>query len=502
MDFHSYRAAATCPSQTLFKVLEARQITDCLSEPPALNYLRHAFPFKEWQGLIVRTTLRCQASSRKRRRDNPAATTSNLASRSGNPELPFAPTVLSYHKLAGTNGPASADRAASPETSAPQATLNQPAIHLAQPPLRDYVGPESYSSMILGIDKIDQLKTEPALPLDQGIAPSKIFSQVTSTALASNRSTPVPQPVDRQQLVISRRKAPPHLMAGSMTPTPTHPLAPMNEHLRCRGVLLALTPYNQLALCGRETSVDTKMPAQDKLTTMSNIFQGQWLLFVNAKEASNFWLMRIALNQAISTPRHHHQPLRYAEDDGDIQWLVGQRQAGEDGTIIPNSPPPTATQASYHTVSHRSHSCGETASCFPGLYATSRPSSVSANSAATVTSLHAAAASSQRAQSPPPWQETDGSASSTRADDTRYWTPARHLPTRPEGLPAPSLPRAGGVLRTGTLKPAAATSTPKLTPRCNAAEREVAKTTEWLHKPSFHQTTLSEIWKPLFNQSL
>jgi hypothetical protein len=90
-------------------------------------------------------------------------------------------------------------------------------------------------------------------------------------------------------------------MAGSMKPTPTHPLAPTNEHLRGRGVSVAPTPYNQLALRGRETSVDTEIPAQDKLTTMSNIFQGQWLLFVNAKEANNFWLMRIALNQAIST---------------------------------------------------------------------------------------------------------------------------------------------------------------------------------------------------------
>ncbi|PLW19850.1 hypothetical protein PCASD_17228 [Puccinia coronata f. sp. avenae] len=48
-------------------------------------------------------------------------------------------------------------------------------------------------------------------------------------------------------------------------------------------------------------SVDTEMPAQDELTTISNIFQGQWLLFVNAKEANNYWLMRITLNQVIST---------------------------------------------------------------------------------------------------------------------------------------------------------------------------------------------------------
>ncbi|PLW49327.1 hypothetical protein PCASD_02683 [Puccinia coronata f. sp. avenae] len=48
-------------------------------------------------------------------------------------------------------------------------------------------------------------------------------------------------------------------------------------------------------------SVDTVMTTQDELTTMSNIFQGQWLLFVNAKETNNYRLMRIALNQAMST---------------------------------------------------------------------------------------------------------------------------------------------------------------------------------------------------------
>ncbi|PLW32459.1 hypothetical protein PCASD_17943 [Puccinia coronata f. sp. avenae] len=138
-------------------------------------------------------------------------------------------------------------------------------------------------------------------------------------------------------------------------------------------------------------------------------------------------------------PRYHHQPLWYAKDDGDIQRLVSQRQAGKDGTIVPN-PSPTATRASYQkeAPSHGGHNCGETAFCFPGLYATGRPSSASANSTATVTPLRAAAAaSSQRAQSPAPWQGNDGSASSTRADDTRYLTPARHLPTRPESLPYP-----------------------------------------------------------------
>jgi hypothetical protein len=52
--------------------------------------------------------------------------------------------------------------------------------------------------MLMGLDEINRLKMEPAYPLDQGIAPSKIFSRAKSTALASNRSTPVPQLVERQ----------------------------------------------------------------------------------------------------------------------------------------------------------------------------------------------------------------------------------------------------------------------------------------------------------------
>ncbi|PLW35587.1 hypothetical protein PCASD_18864 [Puccinia coronata f. sp. avenae] len=115
---------------------------------------------------------------------------------------------------------------------------------------------------------------EPAYQPDQGIAPSEVFSQAPSTALASAWLTPVPRPVERLQFAVSHREVPPPSMAGSMTPTGIHPSAPMN---------------------------DTKIPAQDELTTISNIFQGQWLLFVNAKESGNYRLMRIALNQAIST---------------------------------------------------------------------------------------------------------------------------------------------------------------------------------------------------------
>ena len=40
---------------------------------------------------------------------------------------------------------------------------------------------------------------------------------------------------------------------------------------------------------------------QDQVTTMLNILQGQWLLYVNAHKRNNVHMMRIALDQAIIT---------------------------------------------------------------------------------------------------------------------------------------------------------------------------------------------------------
>ncbi|PLW29894.1 hypothetical protein PCASD_16584 [Puccinia coronata f. sp. avenae] len=191
-------------------------------------------------------------------------------------------------------------KTASSTQTLPPATHLQAATPSAQPLSNDYAAQESNSLMLMGLDEIDQLEMEPAYPPDQGIAPSEVFSRAPSTAIESNHSTPVPHPVERQHFAVLRREVPPLSMAGSTTPTPTHRLAPTNESQR-REMSIDPSPYNQVALRGREMSVDTVMTTQDELTTMSNIFQGQWLLFVNAKETNNYRLMRIALNQAMST---------------------------------------------------------------------------------------------------------------------------------------------------------------------------------------------------------
>ncbi|PLW34141.1 hypothetical protein PCASD_11621 [Puccinia coronata f. sp. avenae] len=194
---------------------------------------------------------------------------------------------------------APSDRAAKSTTSAPQVTNDPLATPLAPQPLRGYE--DLGSNMLMGLEEIDQLELEPVYLPNQGIAPSEIFSRATSTALESSRSTPVPHPVERQTFSVSNREAPPPLTAGSTTPTATRLSAPTNVQPRGREMSIDPSPLNQIALRGREMSVDTNIPAQDELTTISNIFQGQWLLFVNAKESNNYRLMRIALNQAIST---------------------------------------------------------------------------------------------------------------------------------------------------------------------------------------------------------
>jgi hypothetical protein len=102
----------------------------------------------------------------------------------------------------------------------------------------------------------------------------------------------------------------------------------MNAPPRSREMSINPLPQNKVALRGQEMLIDTKILAQDKLMTISNIFQGQWLLFINTKESNNYWLMRIALNQAISTQDtltnlFGTQSMLKVSDD----WLARNKQA-------------------------------------------------------------------------------------------------------------------------------------------------------------------------------
>ncbi|PLW31650.1 hypothetical protein PCANC_20361 [Puccinia coronata f. sp. avenae] len=116
------------------------------------------------------------------------------------PALQSYPSQLAF--VATTNyqvpmaPPAPLDRAAPPAVSAPQATPSQPVIHLALPPLLDYAESGSNSLLLMGLEEVNQLKTDLDYPQDHRISPSESQSRAMLVALESNRSTPVPRPVE------------------------------------------------------------------------------------------------------------------------------------------------------------------------------------------------------------------------------------------------------------------------------------------------------------------
>ncbi|PLW27910.1 hypothetical protein PCASD_25931 [Puccinia coronata f. sp. avenae] len=136
---------------------------------------------------------------------------------------------------------------------------------------------ESSLPPLMGFEELDQLTGEhPPYDPHRGVTPSEVNSRAASIALALTRSTPVPQPVERQDFLVTRRELqpPPPRETASTTPV-----------------------QNQLVL--REMT--EAPPPPDPAETILDVFHGQWLLFVNAKEQDNQPMMRLALTQAISS---------------------------------------------------------------------------------------------------------------------------------------------------------------------------------------------------------
>ncbi|PLW45876.1 hypothetical protein PCASD_08620 [Puccinia coronata f. sp. avenae] len=128
----------------------------------------------------------------------------------------------------------------------------------------------------MGFEELDQItETNPAYDPHRGVTPLAVNSQAASIALALTQSTPVSRPVERQEFLVTRREIPP-----PPPPRDTESTTPVQ---------------NQLVL--REM---TEVPQQpDHAATISDVFHGQWLLYMNAKEQNNYSLMRLALNKAI-----------------------------------------------------------------------------------------------------------------------------------------------------------------------------------------------------------
>ncbi|KAA1063727.1 hypothetical protein PGTUg99_000736 [Puccinia graminis f. sp. tritici] len=118
-----------------------------------------------------------------------------------------------------------------------------------------------------------------------GISPALINSRATSLALetASNRSTPVHRPVDRQVFPVNSTTA-----TGWQILSPT-PLLPN------RNQFAALSPSPA------PLGLDDIIVDNQELETVIHLFNKQWNTFVQARENQNLRLMRMALVQAISS---------------------------------------------------------------------------------------------------------------------------------------------------------------------------------------------------------
>ncbi|PLW34460.1 hypothetical protein PCASD_15181 [Puccinia coronata f. sp. avenae] len=319
-------------------------------------------------------------------------------------------------------------------------------------PTGDPAALESYedlgSNMLMGLEEIDQLELEPVYLPNQGIAPSEFLpSDLHGPRIQQVDACPPPS--GETDVSVSNREAPPPLTAGSTTPTrlASQPLQTFSPGQR--NVHRSLAPQSDRSQ-GTRMSVDTNIPAQDELTTILEHLQGQWLLFVNAKESNNYRLMRIALNQAISTQdtlTTLFGTQRMLEvSDG---WLARDELARMERMYhIPPQPLPQtimeqpATRAPPQQVAdvmEQTHSAP--------LPRPSHPDYLAPQTSARQP-LH------QRPPPPPPpppaphtqspgsgGQPVDGATASPRADASHYWTPARYPPTGgAASLPPSSVP--------------------------------------------------------------
>ncbi|KAA1105395.1 hypothetical protein PGT21_005794 [Puccinia graminis f. sp. tritici] len=149
--------------------------------------------------------------------------------------------------------------------------------------------PSGFEDLGSSLPSITGTATRPqaaeTLMSDQGISPALINSRATSLALdtMSNRSTPVPHPIDRQVFPVNSTTATGRQI---LSPTPHQPNP---------SPFLATSP-SPVPLGPEDIIVDN----QD-LETVINLFNEQWNTFVQARENQNPRLMRMALVQAASS---------------------------------------------------------------------------------------------------------------------------------------------------------------------------------------------------------
>ncbi|KAA1101925.1 hypothetical protein PGT21_033490 [Puccinia graminis f. sp. tritici] len=175
---------------------------------------------------------------------------------------------------------------------------------------------------------------------ERGISPALINSRATSLALEtmSNRSTPVPRPIDRLTFPVNMNTE-----TGRQVLTPI----PRQSHQTQFPVL-----EQPLAPQEEDTIMDNT-----ELETVINLFNDQWNMFVQARENNNPRLMRVALIQAISSQEEIRllaggaEMLRISEN-----WIAREELADLERSQLANQTQPASrlaiTQTPHeHTVS-------------------------------------------------------------------------------------------------------------------------------------------------------
>ncbi|KAH9461416.1 hypothetical protein Pst134EA_017725 [Puccinia striiformis f. sp. tritici] len=282
-------------------------------------------------------------------------------------------------------------------------------------------------------------------PSDQGINPALINSRETSLALESNRgtstipesarSTPVPRPVAREQF------RPPSRPVLTSVPTGTAP------------VRTQPTPTPSM---DREDSMDIILD-HPNLASLTTVLNGQWEMYVQARESRDISMMRFALNAGRWNSEHDAEHRRPGGDDQAQPELERSRRFGGPERTLPTTKSGSEPEPTSGTSHSRLH---------PGLQPQQHRDSTSTTSATTPAART--------------W------------DNSIYHTPASFLE---HSVPARSVPGADELrLRTSTpLSPSRSRNQPVPTPSSRKLERireEQEKTPERDARPAQDGTVL------------
>ncbi|OAV85737.1 hypothetical protein PTTG_30307 [Puccinia triticina 1-1 BBBD Race 1] len=140
-------------------------------------------------------------------------------------------------------------------------------------------------------DFLKLLEEEP-LPPDTEIPPALYQPRETSIALASNRSTPVPRPIEREHIDLTVNLSPTSQpLSQPINPEGMRPTAPPD---------LSLLPYTQSPRREASSGPMDLIP-EEELSSLISMCNKQFYLFVQAREAQNTLTMRRLLSQASLT---------------------------------------------------------------------------------------------------------------------------------------------------------------------------------------------------------